>query len=103
MRDYALNEAESIDLFRQRSRAASGVPSRKPRNRKSARQALAGRPDAARRDGGRGGWLWYTGRNIESTDDAYTDGRAVLIAPQVAGSVISLMLPTINLSARATR
>jgi membrane fusion protein (multidrug efflux system) len=34
--------------------------------------------------------LWYIGRNIESTDDAYTDGRAVLIAPQVAGAVISL-------------
>ena len=37
-----------------------------------------------------GGWLWYSGRNIESTDDAYTDGRAVLIAPQVAGAVVAL-------------
>src|SRR5208337_4812438 len=27
---------------------------------------------------------------IESTDDAFIDGRAVLIAPQVAGTVISL-------------
>ena len=37
-----------------------------------------------------GAWLWYSGRDVETTDDAYTDGRAVLIAPQVAGEVISL-------------
>ncbi len=37
-----------------------------------------------------GVWLWYSGRDIETTDDAYTDGRAVLISPQVAGEVISL-------------
>jgi membrane fusion protein (multidrug efflux system) len=35
-------------------------------------------------------YLWYAGRNIESTDDAFTDGRAVIVAPQVAGAVISL-------------
>jgi membrane fusion protein (multidrug efflux system) len=35
-------------------------------------------------------YLWYAGRNIESTDDAFTDGRAVMIAPQVGGAVISL-------------
>jgi membrane fusion protein (multidrug efflux system) len=35
-------------------------------------------------------YLWLTTRNIESTDDAYTDGRAVTIAPQVSGAVVSL-------------
>ena len=37
-----------------------------------------------------GAWLWYSGRDIETTDDAYTDGRAVLIAPRVAGEAVSL-------------
>jgi membrane fusion protein, multidrug efflux system len=37
-----------------------------------------------------GVWYWLTTRNIESTDDAYTDGRAIAIAPQVAGVVVSL-------------
>jgi membrane fusion protein, multidrug efflux system len=37
-----------------------------------------------------GSYYWWTTRNIESTDDAYTDGRAVNIAPQVAGVVVSL-------------
>jgi membrane fusion protein, multidrug efflux system len=32
----------------------------------------------------------WTTRNLESTDDAYTDGRAVNIAPQVSGVVLSL-------------
>lgn len=36
------------------------------------------------------GYLWYSGRNVESTDDAYTDGRAVTISPRVAGNVVSL-------------
>ena len=35
-------------------------------------------------------YYWLTTRNIESTDDAYTDGRAVTIAPQVSGVVVSL-------------
>ncbi len=35
-------------------------------------------------------YIWLSGVNIESTDDAYTDGRAVQIAPQVAGRVVSL-------------
>ena len=35
-------------------------------------------------------YLWYSGRNIESTDDAFTDGRAVAIAPRVGGAVIAL-------------
>jgi membrane fusion protein, multidrug efflux system len=37
-----------------------------------------------------GGYYWWTTRNLESTDDAYTDGRAVIIAPQVSGVVQSL-------------
>src|SRR5208337_4673582 len=39
---------------------------------------------------GGGAYHWLTTRNIESTDDAYTDGRAVSIAPQVSGQVVSL-------------
>ena len=35
-------------------------------------------------------YYWLTTRNIESTDDAYTDGRAITIAPQVSGVVVSL-------------
>jgi membrane fusion protein (multidrug efflux system) len=33
---------------------------------------------------------WYLTRDEESTDDAYTDGRAVTLAPQVAGLVVAL-------------
>jgi membrane fusion protein (multidrug efflux system) len=35
-------------------------------------------------------YYWWSTRNLESTDDAFTDGRAITIAPQVAGQVISL-------------
>jgi len=35
-------------------------------------------------------YYWFTTRNLESTDDAYTDGRAITIASQVAGTVLSL-------------
>jgi len=35
-------------------------------------------------------YYWLSTRNLESTDDAYTDGRAISIAPQVAGTVVSL-------------
>ncbi len=35
-------------------------------------------------------WYWYINRNYESTDDAYTDGRAIIIAPQVSGQVVDL-------------
>jgi membrane fusion protein, multidrug efflux system len=35
-------------------------------------------------------YYWLTTRNVESTDDAYTDGRAITIAPQVSGVVVSL-------------
>jgi len=33
---------------------------------------------------------WLMTRNEESTDDAYTDGRAISIAPEVTGAVVSL-------------
>jgi membrane fusion protein (multidrug efflux system) len=33
---------------------------------------------------------WWSGRNYIDTDDAYTDGRAVTIAPRVSGQVIAL-------------
>jgi membrane fusion protein, multidrug efflux system len=33
---------------------------------------------------------WYLTRNQESTDDAYTDGRAIMVAPHVAGYVVAL-------------
>jgi membrane fusion protein, multidrug efflux system len=35
-------------------------------------------------------YYWLSTRDIEWTEDAYTDGRAVTIAPQVSGLVISL-------------
>ena len=35
-------------------------------------------------------WYWQSTKDIESTDDAYTDGRAVTIAPRVTGQVVSL-------------
>jgi membrane fusion protein (multidrug efflux system) len=33
---------------------------------------------------------WISSAGVESTDDAYTDGRAISIAPQVSGRVVSL-------------
>jgi membrane fusion protein (multidrug efflux system) len=33
---------------------------------------------------------WYATRDRESTDDAYTDGRSITIAPQVSGTVVAL-------------
>ena len=35
-------------------------------------------------------YYWLSTRNIEDTDDAYTDGYSVQIAPQAAGRVVSL-------------
>ena len=37
-----------------------------------------------------GVYYWLANRNLESTDDAYTDGRAITIAAQVSGTVLSL-------------
>jgi membrane fusion protein (multidrug efflux system) len=39
---------------------------------------------------GGGIYYWLATRNIESTDDAYTDGRAITISPHVSGYVVSL-------------
>jgi membrane fusion protein (multidrug efflux system) len=33
---------------------------------------------------------WYLTKNEATTDDAYTDGHAVTVAPQIAGTVIAL-------------
>jgi len=35
-------------------------------------------------------YYWESTKDLEDTDDAYTDGRAVTIAPRVTGQVISL-------------
>ena len=37
-----------------------------------------------------GAFYWETTKDIVSTDDAFTDGRAVLIAPEVPGYVVKL-------------
>ncbi len=37
-----------------------------------------------------GVYYWLSSRYIEDTDDAYTDGYTVQVAPQVAGRVVSL-------------
>jgi membrane fusion protein (multidrug efflux system) len=37
-----------------------------------------------------GGVYWFMTRNQESTDDAYTDGNSIVIAPKVAGYVTEL-------------
>ena len=37
-----------------------------------------------------GAYYWLSTRDLEDTDDAYTDGRAVVIAPHVSGYVVSL-------------
>src|SRR5262249_44551812 len=36
------------------------------------------------------GAYWYVTGDIASTDDAYTEGRAIAVAPQVAGAVVAL-------------
>jgi membrane fusion protein (multidrug efflux system) len=36
------------------------------------------------------GTYWFVTRNSESTDDAFTDGRAIMIAPKVSGYVVKL-------------
>jgi membrane fusion protein (multidrug efflux system) len=39
---------------------------------------------------GGGLYYWQSTKDIEDTDDAYTDGRAITIAPHVTGYVVSL-------------
>jgi membrane fusion protein (multidrug efflux system) len=38
------------------------------------------------------GTFWYLTRNQASTDDAYTDGHAITVAPQVSGTVNALLV-----------
>jgi membrane fusion protein (multidrug efflux system) len=37
-----------------------------------------------------GGYYWWSNKDLASTDDAYTDGRAITIASQVSGYVVDL-------------
>lgn len=37
-------------------------------------------------------WFWFTTRNIETTEDAFTEGDAVTIAPKAAGYVVKLLV-----------
>jgi membrane fusion protein (multidrug efflux system) len=37
-----------------------------------------------------GVYYWLSSAGVESTDDAYTDGRAIAISPQISGRVVSL-------------
>ncbi len=39
-----------------------------------------------------GGVYWFSRRNLESTDDAFIDGNAILIAPRVGGAVAHLWI-----------
>ncbi len=41
---------------------------------------------------GGGASYWFATRDQASTDDAYTDGRAITIAPKVAGTVTDLLV-----------
>ena len=41
---------------------------------------------------GGGLWWWLATRGTENTDDAYTDGTSVTIAPKVAGYVVELLV-----------
>jgi membrane fusion protein (multidrug efflux system) len=39
-----------------------------------------------------GTWYYFATKDLETTDDAYTDGRAVTIAPHVSGYVTTLLV-----------
>lgn len=39
-----------------------------------------------------GFWFWFTTRNQETTDDAFTEGDAVTIAPKASGYVVKLLV-----------
>ncbi len=41
---------------------------------------------------GGGLWYWLSTRGTETTDDAYTDGTTVTIAPKVSGYVVELLV-----------
>src|ERR1700722_5387034 len=37
-----------------------------------------------------GAGYWYLTKDQETTDDAYTDGQSITIAPQISGTVVAL-------------
>ncbi|WP_313652567.1 HlyD family secretion protein [Pantoea sp.] len=39
-----------------------------------------------------GFWFWFANRNLETTDDAFTEGDAVTIAPKASGYVVKLLV-----------
>lgn len=39
-----------------------------------------------------GFWFWFSTRNIETTDDAFTEGDAVTIAPKASGYIVKLLV-----------
>ena len=39
-----------------------------------------------------GFWFWFSTRNIETTDDAFTEGDAVTIAPKASGYAVQLLV-----------
>ncbi len=83
---FSLTDAPSTGMAEE---AAAPDPQEEARKKRASRIKPVGLALVAAMAVG-GAWLWYSGRNIESTDDAYTDGRAVNVAPQVTGAVISL-------------
>jgi membrane fusion protein (multidrug efflux system) len=38
-----------------------------------------------------GGYEWYSGRNQESTDNAYVQGNVIQITPQIGGTVTAIL------------
>jgi membrane fusion protein, multidrug efflux system len=83
---FSVTDAQSTEAA---EKVAAPDPQEEARKRRAGRIKPAGLAIVAALALG-GAWLWYSGRDIESTDDAYTDGRAVNVAPQVSGAVISL-------------
>ena len=47
-------------------------------------------------------YYWIENRNLESTDDAYTDGRAINIASQIAGTSFRSTSTTTSSSRRTS-
>lgn len=37
-------------------------------------------------------WFWFANQNLETTDDAFTEGDAVTIAPKASGYVVKLLV-----------